>query len=552
MPSTRFPWWIPLGAIVLALGYLPSLSAPFDFTDDGNLVYPAAAGTTLTQHAEIWWDKVRANVEHLGPFRPTLWIHWEVTANVLGADPVAWRVVRLVWCGFAAAALLWLLRELNLAPTAALIAAAAAMWNPYRNEIWTSLTLSEGVAMPYALLALVAARKATTSAKAWPWDVLSVACVLMCLGCKNTFVAIVPAQMALRLFPDGMTLLEGWRTNRWRAATYLLPLALPAAHFVYFKLNWHPGQYETPGPSVDQFGRFASWMKGAAGLDFLGVGIACVLGALAWNRVNVREFLALNRAAVMVGGLLLAAGSAVYLPLPMMAARYTMPAIWGFDVLLALTLTAFLSLPLAWPKRVAGVAIAVGMVVMVVANVGRQEKVAARSRMLWDAVHEVERAVPAGAGIAWVSGETGPGSLNVEEGIHFRWHLLARGRGDVRIKLVDENDQPIARVELPVFDGPTDYRITGAAFEGSKSWEPVQVAEVKYAFGRKQYGCRIETAKRPGAGVLVIDGPTAEFMRAAFASPGSEQQLLKKLTEPPAIRVPNPTAFLTGKSVSDE
>ena len=32
------------------------------------------------------------------------------------------------------------------------------MWNPYRNEIWTSLTLSEGVAMPYALAGLCWAR----------------------------------------------------------------------------------------------------------------------------------------------------------------------------------------------------------------------------------------------------------------------------------------------------------------------------------------------------------------------------------------------------------
>jgi hypothetical protein len=94
-----FPWWIVLGGLVLALGYLPTLNAPFDFIDDGNLVYPAPPGTTLAQHAERWWDKVRANVEHLGPFRPVLWVHWELAANTLGADPVAWRAVRMAWCG---------------------------------------------------------------------------------------------------------------------------------------------------------------------------------------------------------------------------------------------------------------------------------------------------------------------------------------------------------------------------------------------------------------------------------------------------------------------
>lgn len=548
MATTRFPWWIFLGAMILAIGYLPMLSAPFDFTDDGNLVYPAPAGTTFSGHVQLWWDKVASNVEHLGPFRPTLWIHWEVMANTLGGDPVAWRGVRLVWCGFAAAMLLWLLRVLNLTPTAALLAAAAAMWNPYRNEIWTSLTLSEGVAMPYAMLALVAARMAVTAQKPWKWDLLSILCLLICLGCKNTFVAVVPAQLALRLFPDGMSLLEGWRANRWRAATYLLPLAMPAAHFVYFKLHWHPGQYQTPGPSVEQLARFASWMKGAAGLDFLGVGIVLVVVALLRNRPDFRGFLSTHRAAVLCGTLLLAAGTAVYLPLPMVAARYTMPAIWGFDILLGLTLTAFLALPLAWPKRIAYAGVVAGLAVMTVANIGRQEKVAARSRMLWETVFEVERSAPTGAGVEWVSGETGAGSLNVEEGIHFRWHLLNRGRPDVAVLLVDGEGTPIPRVELPQFEGAPEFRITGASVAASDRWETLEIKEATYWLGRKRYACRIERAKRPGAGVVIIDPATAAFMRAAFENPGHDSELLRKLVEPPPTPVRNPTAFLTGRA----
>ena len=271
-PRSPFPWWVILGGVVLALGYLPTLHAPFDFIDDGNLVYPAPPGTTLVGHVQLWWDKVAANVEHLGPFRPVLWAHWELAANTLGADPVAWRAARLAWCGLAATALLWLLRELKARPTAALVAAAAAMWNPYRNEIWTSLTLAEGVAMPYALLALVAARKAGASSRPWAWDVVAVVGLAAALGCKNVFAALVPAMLALRLWPDGVTWGDGWRANRWRAAAYLLPLAVPAAHLAYFRLNWQPGQYETPGPTVAQAVRIGSWRKGAAGLDFLGCG----------------------------------------------------------------------------------------------------------------------------------------------------------------------------------------------------------------------------------------------------------------------------------------
>src|SRR5687767_9006001 len=98
----RFPWWVPAGAVALALAYLPTLFAPFDFVDDGNLVYPAPPGTTLREHAGLWWERVATNVEHLGPFRPALWVHWHLQANLFGADPLAWRACRLAWCALAA------------------------------------------------------------------------------------------------------------------------------------------------------------------------------------------------------------------------------------------------------------------------------------------------------------------------------------------------------------------------------------------------------------------------------------------------------------------
>ena len=37
----RFPYWVLVGEAALAVGYLPSLTTPFDFIDDGSLVYPA-------------------------------------------------------------------------------------------------------------------------------------------------------------------------------------------------------------------------------------------------------------------------------------------------------------------------------------------------------------------------------------------------------------------------------------------------------------------------------------------------------------------------------
>ncbi len=492
--AARFPYWVLVGGAALALGYLPSLTTPFDFIDDGSLVYPAPGDSSAADYVRGWWDKVRANVAHLGPFRPVLWVHWELFANAFQGDAVAWRVSRLVWCGLAATALLWLMRELGVPPAAALTAAAAAMWNPYRNEIWTSLTLAEGVAMPYALLALVAARKAAHSPAPARWDALAFVSFLAALGCKNTFAALLPALLALRVWPDGVTWRAGWSANRWRVGAYLLPLALPAAHFVYFKLNWQPGHYETPGPSLAQVSRIAFWIKGAASLDFLGVGLLGVAAALYCNRRQApspRDLVARYRALVVASACLFAAGVAVYLPVPIMAARYTMPAVWGFDLAFALSLTALWSRPRTPLRSFATVGILAGLAVMVVANVGRQQKFAARSRVLWDALAHLEADAPPGARIAWVSGETSSTALNAEEGIHFQWHLSHRGRSDLRVGLVSETGRPIPREELAPLDGEADYRLAMSPATDPR-WRRAHEFAAGYWLGQRQFRCLLD------------------------------------------------------------
>lgn len=544
---SRFPGWILLGGAVIALGYLPTLTTPFDFIDDGNLVYPAPPGTTMSGHVLRWWDKVEANVVHLGPFRPTLWAHWEIAANTFGADALLWRSWRMLWCGLAAAAFLWLLRELKVHPIAALFAVAAAMWNPYRNEIWTSLTLAEGVAMPYALAALAAARRAAQSPKPGRWDLFAIACIFVCLGCKNTFVALIPAQIALRLLPDGLSFREGWRQGRWAAASYLLPIVMPVAHFVYFKLNWHPGQYETPGPSFEQFGRISLWMKGASGLDFLGLGLAVVLGITLYtqrNREAVSRLLMEYRATMLCAALLFSTGVVIYVPLSMMAPRYTMPGIWGWDVALALMLTLFMAIPLTRPVRVAWATLGLGIAVMMMANVSRQEKVTARTRMLWNALEHLERTAPPESRIAWVGGNPESGALDEEEGIHFQWHLLHRGRGDLVVNLYDEHGQPIERVELPPPDRAPQYRMAAGSATGS-GWTMERDFATNYRFGRKHYDCRLETAPPARTPAFRTDPWVAGFMRYAFENPGQDQEYLRALTKPTDKGV-SPTAQLTG------
>ena len=550
-PRPAFPWSVVvLGGTVLALGYLPTLFAPFDFVDDGNLVYPAPDGTSAAGYVGRWWDKVADNVDHLGPFRPTLWAHWEVAANTFGGDPMAWRAWRMAWCGLAACGLLWLMKELKLHPAAALVAAAAAMWNPYRNEIWTSLTLAEGVAMPYALAALAAARRGAGRPRPWASDALAVGCLFVCLGCKNTFVALVPAMIGLRLLPDGWTLREGWYRGRWAAAAYLLPLAMPAVHFVYFKLHWHPGQYETPGPSLAQVERIAMWMKGASALDFIGLGM---LAAIVTMGVILRRspgtivpgLLSRYRAAIVASALLFAAGVAVYLPLPIMAPRYTMPAVWGWDVLVAVTFTGLAAVPLTGRVRFAWATVAVGLAVMTLANVSRQEKVAARGRMLWAALDRLERTAPSSSRIAWVGGDSDTGALNIEEGIHFQWHLTHRGRGDLRVGLYDELGNPVDRVELPAADGPPHYRLAAGPAAGN-GWRVDREFAGAYRFGRKQFACRLDVAPAADTGpTLYADPWVAGFMRTAFENPGREHEYLRRLTRR-ADATRSPTAQLTG------
>jgi hypothetical protein len=525
---SAFPRWVLLGGLLLALGYLPMLTAPFDFMDDGNLVYPTK-GLTLHQHAELWWQKVAANVEHLGPFRPVVWVHWQLAANVLGADPVAWRAGRLVWCAFAAITLLSFFHTLKIPPVAALLAGAAAMWNPYRNEIWTSLTLAEGVAMPYALLALVASRRAVASARPMLWDWLAVLNLLLCLGCKNTFAAILPVMVYLRVVGDTGGVLAGLKANWWRVLVYASPLAMPVLHFIYFKLNWKPGQYETPGPSLTQAGHFLNWLKGASGVDFLAPGAALIAAFTCWKRRGGG-----NRVALVAGLGLLLCGFAVYLPMNIMSGRYTMPAVWGVDLLFALLLASFIRIEQTRLTQFAWAVLGVGMIALMVAGVNRQEKIVARNTMLWAMLHRVEKDVSTGAVLEWRSGPTENGELNTEEGIHFYWHLLHRGRGDIRILLTDMIGQPIPRVELADVTTEPAYRLSSRGSELEPAWKLVANEHRPYRYGTKRHEVAFET-RRPLPNPEELDELTKEMIRRSLTG-GVDPK--RKLTESPEFTGP--------------
>jgi hypothetical protein len=166
-------------------------------------------------------------------------------------------------------------------------------------------------------------------------------------------------------------------------------------------------------------------------------------------------------------------------------------------------------------------------VAVIVAGVNRQEKVAARSQMLWQVLEHVERTAPRGAAVAWVSGPTEDGQLNAEEGIHFAWHLLHRGRIDVRVGLVDRAGRPVPRVELAPLPSPPGYRVAADPSDDPLTWKPDREVAVRYRFAARTHSCVLER-RREAEPAAPLDPATEQRLRDALGG----FDAVKKLLEP--------------------
>ena len=490
--------------------YLPMLSARFDFDDDGNLVYPAAP-MTMAERVGLVWTKVAANYSHLGPFRPVLWVHWELQADLLDASEPRWRLARLLWMVLAATALLWLLHELRVAPIAAALTAVLAFWSMAPNEIWRSLTFAEGVAMPYALGALICAVRAGRSRRAWGWDLGGVACVVAALGCKNTFAALVPAQILLRVAPDGQPLAAALRAHRARAALLASTLLLPVVHLAIFLGDRHPGPYKVGGPTWSQLVGMIMSVQAAVGLAYIAPALLAAMVSLqdsspvsvlanggsregAAARAPLRlagaalDLWRHQRATCRAGVALLAAGIGIYLPMDFLAGRYAIPAMWGALLLIAALLTEIVQ---RRSRRQAGIVLtlfAAGVAAAGIENLIRQDSFTARIALLWEALEIVEREALPGTTIAW---QIGP-DLTIGEGIHFYWHVQARGRPDLRIHLLDPAGQVQLRPEvLPTDVAPTLRVTSGSSSAPAAEWVPQHQFTRRYLWGRREYTCTL-------------------------------------------------------------
>jgi hypothetical protein len=308
--------------------------------------------------------------------------------------------------------MLWLLSELGMRPLASILATALAVWNPYRGEVWTSLTLAEGVAMPYAILSLVFAVRGSRSLRPWPWDIGGALCMLAALGCKNTFAAMIPVQCLLRILAGGLDLRTGLRRHGLSACLLAMTLLMPVTHFVVFKLNWRPGQYPTDGAGLAQLVRMLRAVAGAESVDFMGAGLAVALLALAVDRyrngtlerrTNAWANLLAGfapiwrkyRIACTAGITLLVLGIGMYLPIGAVSGRYSMPAVWGMDLCIAALVSCLAEVTRVSWRRAAHLALFLGLATVALANLGKQQKFAARATVLWETLEYVDTRQPA-------------------------------------------------------------------------------------------------------------------------------------------------------------
>ena len=171
--------------------------------------------------------------------------------------------------------------------------------------------------------------------------------------------------MLLRMAPDGEPLLLAWR-NRWRSVCLLaLTLLVPVGHFVIFKLTWHSGQYPVGTAPLVQLRLMVGALIGGVGIDYVGpgllLGLISVLASGFWGRsASLRTIWSHQRGACRAGVALLVGGIVVYLPINGIAGRYTMPAAWGMDLLLAVLIGEVWRLPQIVPRRLTLAALCAG------------------------------------------------------------------------------------------------------------------------------------------------------------------------------------------------
>src|ERR1051326_8827435 len=134
----RLPWLILLGIACTAI-YLPTIYANFDFKDDGATANPVGVAT-LAELNQLVWRTTCDEFRERGPFRPVIWYCWRGQQELFQGNICCWRWCNFFYTALCATALLWFLQEFGFGPWVAFLTTVLAMWNPFRGEVWLSLT----------------------------------------------------------------------------------------------------------------------------------------------------------------------------------------------------------------------------------------------------------------------------------------------------------------------------------------------------------------------------------------------------------------------------
>ena len=418
-------------SVFLTLVYATSLAAPFDFEDDAGDITEIHVPLSLDQQASYVWTRTAGEAQQRGPCRPLYWAYLTLNSGLYGSHVVGWRLTRLVFLLLSAGLMLWLFAgELQLPLWPATAATAIGLVMPMRSGLWYRICFSEAWAMPLVLIALISACRAVRSRHPWTWDLMGALAVLGAIATKNVFMAVVPAQMLLRAWEPGLEMRQALRKHARSALLLAAVLVVPFTHaWLFAQSEVSANEYHVSTPSLQTLWSMVRAVALGSGYDFLGPGL--VITGVVVVRYGNRSIWLEHRRAWLSGLLLLAAGIVVYLPVlgtRSPAGRYTVPACWGTDLLIACLLTALWTSTSRRGVRVATTVLVLGLLAMVGVNVLRQQELANRSRVLWQTTYWIAQQAPPNARIVIMDGVCGRGEL-----IHLSNAIRALGRPDVTL-----------------------------------------------------------------------------------------------------------------------
>lgn len=488
-------------ALLVGIVYAGTLAQPFDFDDDGVTVSQAVVRGPFLNRVHRTVVTAVHECRMTGPFRPAFWAYTEFQAYFFSVDAFGWRVVRLAWAATSGALFFLLVVELGFGRKMAMLATILAMIAPMRSSIWYHICFGEGNAAPFVFASFLLARRATRSTHTWMDDSLAWLCMAIALWTKNVFMACIPALVIFRLWRDGCSLRESW-AREWKGAGWLATTALlPLAHIAYLAIQPPlTDRYAMSEPSTARLLWMADVVRLSGGSDFVGLAVVlATIGCVCDSAARRQVFSPAHRNVAIAGISILACGMLVYVPIIQWRAsgRYSIPAVWGLDLLLVLLWTGVMSLRSAVYRRVIWGSLGVGMAILLAANLAEQQKYIFHCRDLWNTMRTVAAGAPSATTI-----HISPGAMSDGEMFHMQAMLTAFGRYDLHLATLGDEEATRA-------DG---WRITRAGnqsentlivFDSAAGWR----RHLPPRWGAKvfRHGIAVTDSQRSGPRVTSMD-----------------------------------------------